>query len=309
MRLGKKTNQKKLSNEFIGTLFSIDKHYDVSVILVPGSDGGVPIALANYIASHGYPTLALGYFGVDGLPSTLNQIPLEYFLNPINFLKNKFKKVILMGYSRGGELVLLLSSYFPNMMDGIIAHVPSSMVCGGFPNINLPAWTFNNDPIQPFVNGLMDQSLDFTESDDLKEACRQGVIPFHEGTKEDPYEIVDLFKARQKTKSHLMQTMIPVENISCPLLILAGEDDKIWPSAEYGRNIINRIKLNQSSIKRKLMIYPQAGHGFIAQHNGGSIFHPIGNFWCRLGGTEEGNRAANKKSWSSIFEFLTHLTQ
>lgn len=308
MRHKDPTQREEIFEEFKGVLFtSIKKSENLCVILIPGSDGGIPEALAQFVASHGYPTLALGYFASQGLPPLLENIPLEYFLNPLNFMRKKFHKVILMGYSRGGELVLLLGSLFSNLIDGIIAHVPSSLKCGAFPHINLPAWKFNNLPITPFLKALMSSDSNFSEIDDLKEACEKGNIPYHEGTEKDPYEIVDLFYARKKEERSSL-CYIDVDRIICPLLILAGEDDRIWPSAEFGKEIIDRLDAANSPINRKLIIYPKAGHGFIANHYKGSIFHPIGKFWCRLGGTEEGNRAANKDSWEKIFEFLKNLS-
>ena len=153
-----------ISKEFVGTLFTPDSQKQFpAVIVLPGSDGGIPESIARHLASFGYVVFALGYFGKDGLPQFLENIPLEYFQKAITSLKSmpqvKESAVSLLGYSRGGELALLLGSLFPQLINAIIAFVPCSRVCGAFPYINRPAWFFNNQPIVPFVNGLMSQMV------------------------------------------------------------------------------------------------------------------------------------------------------
>jgi hypothetical protein len=50
-----------------------------AVLVVGGSGGGLYWSqdMAGLLASHGYVAFALAYFGMEGLPRTLNQIPLE----------------------------------------------------------------------------------------------------------------------------------------------------------------------------------------------------------------------------------------
>jgi hypothetical protein len=51
-----------------------------AVIVLGGSEGGLPVrSAAPLLASHGYATLALAYFGLPGLSCGLINIPLEYF--------------------------------------------------------------------------------------------------------------------------------------------------------------------------------------------------------------------------------------
>jgi hypothetical protein len=51
-----------------------------AAIVLGGSGGGLPLgSIAPLLASHGYATLALAYFGLPGLPRGLVNIPLEYF--------------------------------------------------------------------------------------------------------------------------------------------------------------------------------------------------------------------------------------
>jgi Acyl-CoA thioester hydrolase/BAAT N-terminal region len=49
------------------------------VLVVGGSEGGIPLRKAAWLASHGYAALALAYFRYDDLPPRLEGIALEYF--------------------------------------------------------------------------------------------------------------------------------------------------------------------------------------------------------------------------------------
>src|SRR5450755_2758026 len=58
-----------------------------AVLIFGGSEGGLAVAdLAGLLASHGYPALALAYFGAPGLPANLIRIPLEYFARAARWL-------------------------------------------------------------------------------------------------------------------------------------------------------------------------------------------------------------------------------
>lgn len=58
------------------------------VLVFGGSDGGLGRTfVASLLAAHGYPALAVAYFGVPGLPQSLAEIPLEYFVKAIRILR------------------------------------------------------------------------------------------------------------------------------------------------------------------------------------------------------------------------------
>ena len=58
-----------------------------AVVIFGGSEGGDSTTLAAaLLAAHGFPALALAYFGEPGLPQTLSNIPLEYFTRAIKWV-------------------------------------------------------------------------------------------------------------------------------------------------------------------------------------------------------------------------------
>jgi acetyl esterase/lipase len=102
-----------------------------AVLVFGGSDGGLTTSFAAaLLAAHGYPSLALAYFKAPGLPEDLDNIPLEYFTRALRVLRAQPgvdpRHVLVSGVSRGSEAALLLGAYFSQLVNGVIAGVPSS---------------------------------------------------------------------------------------------------------------------------------------------------------------------------------------
>ncbi len=119
-----------------------------AVVVLGGSEGGLSEApLASSLADHGYPTLALAYFRENDLPSTLTNIPLEYFVKAIHLLDSQpgidQQKLMVFGVSRGSEAALLLGAHFPELVHGVIAGSPSMVTFGSYPSIGAAAWTLD----------------------------------------------------------------------------------------------------------------------------------------------------------------------
>jgi hypothetical protein len=74
----------------VGTLFlPANSGPHPAVIVLNGGDGGIDEYRGAIVASHGYAALNLGYFGMDGLPRGLVNIPLEYFGNAIRWMRTQ----------------------------------------------------------------------------------------------------------------------------------------------------------------------------------------------------------------------------
>lgn len=126
-----------------------------AVLVLGGSEGGSGnVSLARLLASHGYPALSIAYFRAPGLPSELRNIPLEYFEGALRWLAARPgvdpDRVMILGYSRGGEAALLVASTYPTLVHGVVAYVPSANVAGSCcSSFSYPAWTLNGRPV-PF---------------------------------------------------------------------------------------------------------------------------------------------------------------
>ncbi len=107
--------------------------------------------MAALLAAHGYPALALAYFNAPGLPATLSDIPLEYFARALRWLRAQPQvdpeHVLTLGVSRGSEAALQLGAYYPHLVNGVIASVPSDVAICSYPNCSGAAWTLHGRPL------------------------------------------------------------------------------------------------------------------------------------------------------------------
>jgi dienelactone hydrolase len=131
-----------------------------AVLVFGGSEGGLDgTLLSALLASHGYPSLAIAYFAEPGLPATLSNIPLEYFATALRWLAAQSEvdpsKIFVSGVSRGSEAALLLGAYFPSLVHGVIASVPSDAAICSFPGCGGPAWTLNGQAL-PYTRDFDD---------------------------------------------------------------------------------------------------------------------------------------------------------
>jgi dienelactone hydrolase len=298
-----------------GTLFSpVGKNKAPGLLVIHGSAGIIPESMAMYLAAHGYIALALGYFGVEGAPAGLAEIKLEYFQQAIIYLKNqpqvKKESIGIIGVSRGGEAALLVASTFPQDISVVITFVPCSYVNGGSPHSNWPAWVYENKPIAPFMPGLEQDQTNIMFLQDVKKAEKDGLIPFHAGTEDDPIKPILLSHERIRKYELMLETAaIPVENLRSPLLLLSGEDDQLWPSTYFCDRIMERLQSKGSQIIREHVQFSNAGHVFFTlpdqsaaiNHKGYHRFHDC---WLTYGGTPDGNARASRESWAHILRFL-----
>jgi uncharacterized protein len=174
----------------------------------------------------GFAVLAIGYFKCDGTPSALDRISLDAIRDTVLAVAKRYSqidktKIILIGGSKGGELVLNLASKFDDF-EGIIAL--------SAPNVSFPAltwsantscWSINNKEV-PYV------------ASNLKT-----ILPALKG---------DLYTAHMvmmEDKQAAIKAEIEVENIKCPILLISGIHDEQWPATDMSDKIVERLKNNK----------------------------------------------------------------
>jgi dienelactone hydrolase len=248
-----------------------------AVLVFGGSDGGLTTDNAELLASHGYPTLVIAYFGDAGLPDTLTDVPLEYFAKALRWLAGQPgvdpQRMAVAGVSRGSEAALLLGVNYPDLVHAVLALVPSSVVNSGLPELTKPAWTLNGAAV-PFVpsNGLGG----------------------HWATAVDHPEAA-----------------IPVERIRGPIFLLCGADDQLWPSCPFSAQIADRRTANRVPYRDVRISAPAAGH-FVGspvpnipassgtgQTRYGKIF---------VGGTQQADALGRVDAWPRLLDFLAGLS-
>jgi fermentation-respiration switch protein FrsA (DUF1100 family) len=233
-----------------------------AVLVFGGSDGGLSTSFAAaLLAAHGYPSLALAYFKAPGLPAGLNNIPLEYFTKALGVLRVQPgvdpRHVLVMGVSRGGEAALLLGAYFPRLVNGVIAGVPSSVVNPGRPSTTQPAWTLRGRPLP-------------------------AVSPADFGQPNPPGK---------------PRAIIPVERIRGPILLTCGELDVTWPSCAYTDAITARLSARQFAYPVTALRYPDAGHlvGGLTAYFGSMTDDALTSYGGTVAGTQAAQADAHAK--------------
>ena len=241
------------------------------VLVVGGSNGGVPLRPAAWLASRGYVALALAYFRYEDLPAQLEAIPMEYFERGLAWLAQRpevaGKRMAVMGTSRGGELALQLGSMFPQI-GAVVAYVPADVrypACCGANRVPY-AWTWQGRPL--------------------------AYLPL--GGRRQP-ELV--FRAA-----------IEVERTQGPVLTISGEDDHLWRSWEMADAVVSRLRRNHFAYSFENLKYPHAGHSAgrpdIVPAWHGRIRHPVSGREIDLGGSARGDALSSLDSMPKVLEFL-----
>jgi uncharacterized protein len=247
---------------------------NVAIMFLGGSGGGIPkyFGVEKY-AAKGYPCIIVGYFRTKNTPDYLEMIPLEYFEAAIKKFKSYpevgDKKIVLIGQSKGGELVLLLASRY-KQIEGVIARVPGSVVFHGIGGPS-SSWSYKGKPL-PFVPRYE---------------------PF-DNSKISHGRWIERYKLTLTQTEAVEKAAIKVENINGPVLILTGKEDTAWPSSQMGEMIVKRLKENYFPHWYKHFAYENAGHSL--------------NEYYFMGGTKEGNKKARIDVEQRISNFLRRVS-
>jgi dienelactone hydrolase len=229
------------------------------IIALGGSGGGfLPEKEVQSLALHGYAVLSVAYINVAGLPNRIENIPLEYFNNAINWACSSTvvdsNKVIVLGVSRGAELALLLASRYPRI-SAVVAYSPGCFI---LPNAvdtddsiaTHSSWTVGGKPLTfapiRIFKGNHQKNVNY----------RDYIIPLLDRSDSERYTI-------------------NMENSNGPILLLSGSDDQIWPSAEMAGKLERRLNEKQFSHQVRNIIIPGAGHSFFQLQNGYQIISSI----------------------------------
>jgi dienelactone hydrolase len=278
----------------VGKLFLPPSLHPLPVIItLNGANGGMGREKAELLASHGFAVFALAYFGFEGLPEKLENIPIEYFAKALQWVQAQpdldDKRIGLFGISRGAELALLLGTHFPDKVRAIVAVAPSSVTFGALENTTIPAWVLEGKPINPYPI-----------------LPRSNLPMVHGKDPDDPLEITPLIIKAMDQNPSFEEAAIPVEKIRCSLLLISGDDDKVWPAFLFASQIKQRLEEKKSKISMKHYHYLKAGHqiGIPFVPNPSLYYHPSSKLWFSTGGTPQDNAKASRDAWEKTLVFF-----
>jgi dienelactone hydrolase len=272
-----------------------------AILLLGGSEGGDQMRFAApAFAKSGYVAASVAYFGLPGLPQTLQLIPVETVGNALAEIAKRPdvdpNRIAIFGISKGGELALLSASLYPQIR-AVIADVPSPFGWESIPTgpVSMPqsSWTIQNKPVAfvPYA-AAMGQSIGMSFAQNKPLDLRPGYV------------------ASMQDGHAVKAAMFHLENIRGPVLCLAAQDDQIWDSPTQCSIAMSYLQTHHHPYADASETYPAAGHIFLfssadrpltsATQNGMSI---------SLGGTAQANVAAAQRAWPEIFSFLASALQ
>jgi dienelactone hydrolase len=262
------------------------------VLVLHGSDGTLDTTarVAEELASRGYMSLALQYFGGPGLPPDLVEVPFEYVERGIEFLVKRSSggRIAVLGTSKGGELALLVASRSAQV-GAVVAIVPSSHVWQGVSRSGRPplksSWTEGGKP-----------------------------IPFARYRRPSAGFLLRLMLRRPLTMSALYappddqsEAAIPVEHIQGPILLVSATSDRLWPSTRFCELVEARLKARGFGYECRHLRCEGAGHGIgLFDSDSSSTVHQRSGSSIRLdlGGSPQADSDSRRAMWPEIYRFL-----
>ena len=209
-------------------LYLSDSASQPLVVAFGGGSGGIDWErnylkdTRNQFLARGFAVLAIGYFKTDQSPSSLDRISLNAISDTILHIASRYpqldtSRIILMGASKGGELVLNLASRFAHFK-GVIALSTSHV---SFPALtiasNTSSWQFNDQEV-PYIPAPL-----------------KIIGPALRG------DLYSAFAMMLEDEKAVALAEIEVEKINGPILILSGTRDDQWPATKMSQQIINRL--------------------------------------------------------------------
>lgn len=204
------------------------------ILVLAGSSGRIEADRADLFARHGIRAHAIRWFGGRGQRPVPHEVPLGLFIDEVALIRESCERVAILGTSFGAEVALLTATRTP--LDAVIAVAPTSVVWPGILAGSWSShWTEAGAPLPwvPFV-------------DDWTAAT-------------DPPEFRDLYEtSADRHPDEAQAAAIPVERITGDVLLVVGEDDRVWPSARFADEIAARR--TAAGLKTDVLRHPRAGH-------------------------------------------------
>jgi hypothetical protein len=235
--------ERPLDNGLQGTAVGSGEGRTVGVLVLSGSSGRVDIARARVLASCGALAVALRWFGGDGQPPGICEVPLETFTAGVDWLTDHgATHVGIVGVSKAAEAALLVACLDARVR-AVVAISPSSVswanVGPGRDGRAYPyrsSWTWRGDPL-PFVPYLESWRPAASEPVAYRTLYEESLLAF---------------------PAACAAATIPVERAEADVVLVAGADDALWPSDAFAEELASRRR--RSGRQVCLVADPQAGH-------------------------------------------------
>ena len=237
---------------FEGILFPGNGTKDKILIVMSGSDGGMALSRqeAEFYHQNGIPALALGLFKTKETPKELSHVPVEYVERAIQWLQAQgYQKIGIDGTSKGSEMALVAASMFPELKC-VIVRVPSHFVSEGLSGSGkdkapsgTSCWSYRGKdlPYAPY------RSRSFNILGLFLKEKEMHIITFN------------------RDKDVTPETLIPIERIQAPVLLLSSKHDEVWPSYESATYMERKLTDIGFPYPYKHVAYEHMSHAVITK--------------------------------------------
>ncbi|MDX6371734.1 MAG: uncharacterized protein QOD98_722 [Nocardioidaceae bacterium] len=253
-----------------GTGLHIAGDGPTGVLVLAGSSGRVEEDRCRVLAGLGATAASYRWFG-----ETIDRVPLESFEDALSSLHERCERLVVLGTSKGGEAALLLGALHPEI-DAVVAISAPHVVWAGLSQ--------ERPQRSSFTRG--GEPLSFVPYDDDWEPDT------------DPAEFVGLYEQSLETYAdRVPAARIPVERITGEVVLVAGGDDRLWPSCDSAEQIVGRR--SAVGLRTELVSHPRAGHRVVlpgeARLAASHLVH---------GGSPETDAALGALVWPHLEELL-----
>ncbi|WP_109697678.1 acyl-CoA thioester hydrolase/BAAT C-terminal domain-containing protein [Chitinophaga deserti] len=221
------------------------------VVGLGGSEGGNAWASGRWKAvreqflAEGYAFLAVGYFGCKDTPKLLDKIAIDDVYAAIVAAKTKLglqnMRVAVIGGSRGGDLALLLGSYYPDINCVVGLSASHAVFPGHTQEFTTSCWTKSGAEL-PFIP-VNDAAVPFLMQRNLRKT----------------------FEAMLTDTAAERRSLIPVERIRGAVLLMSAKGDEIIPAVEMGEKMMARMEKAGFAYPHQHLIY-EGGHAEPIKH-------------------------------------------
>jgi len=250
-----------------------------AVVVLSGSSGRLEQERAELLAQHGALALALTYFGDEGQPGGICEVPLETFTKALDLLQDKAPdaRLGMIGVSKGAEAALATSVVDPRV-DAVVAIAPTPVVWAnvgpGLDGESYPyrsSWTWRGEPL-PFVP--------------YDESWEPGAAPVAN---------VELYRrSLALDPERARRAAIDVAAARADLLLVAGGDDLMWDGVAHARTIERARRAAGRQVE--VVCADDAGHRVVLPSE--TPVPSSGAF--AYGGTSDADRALGVRAWPRI---------
>ncbi|TQM57292.1 acyl-CoA thioester hydrolase/BAAT C-terminal domain-containing protein [Humibacillus xanthopallidus] len=251
------------------------------VLVLSGSSGRVETERASVIAGVGATALTYRWFGAPGQPRGIWELPLESFDWAVSRLASQCDRVVLVGASKSAEAFLVYAADDPRV-DAVIALSPSHVVWAG---------------VSPGPDGALRPQ----HSSWSRAGRAVPFVPYDDdvAVTGDPPAFEPVYRASLRTFADRVEAAtIPAERFFGDVLLVAGGDDRVWPSLDFARAV--EARRTAYGLPTTLVTHPDAGHRVILP--GEAV--ATGGMPMDRGGSESADRALGLLAWPEVRRVL-----